>query len=95
MQQRCLTEFQLESLQADWLITKRAQIIGGLVFGLIFGLSYDHTTAALPQPQPFRRMVQGTDGKGKGEVLKSHLLTQRQAERFPRESCSSKSFVRS
>ncbi len=51
MQQRCLTEFQLESLQADWLSTRRAQIIygliGGLVFGLIFGLSYDHTTAAL------------------------------------------------
>ena len=49
MQQRYLTEFQMKSLQTDWLSTRRTPIIygliGGLVFGLIFGLSY--TTVAL------------------------------------------------
>ena len=45
MQQRHLTEFHLESLQADWLSTTRAETYQGvfvlgvwLVFGLIFGL---------------------------------------------------------
>jgi hypothetical protein len=41
MQQRYLTEFQLGSLQADWLSRRRAQIIYGLISGLVFGLSYD------------------------------------------------------
>jgi len=38
MQQRHLTEFHLESLQADWLSTRRARIAYRLVVGLSFGL---------------------------------------------------------
>ena len=42
MQQHHLTEFHLESLQADWLSTRRTRItyllFGGLVFGLFGGL---------------------------------------------------------
>lgn len=42
MQQRHLTEFHLESLQANWLNTRRARIIyrqgGGLLVGLLSGL---------------------------------------------------------
>ena len=51
MQQRHLTEFHLESLQADWLSTRRSQItyrlFSGLVFGLLIGLSLGLTFGLL------------------------------------------------
>jgi hypothetical protein len=61
MQQRHLTEFHLESLQADWLSTRRTRItyrplfgllfglVGGLFFGLLWGLDFGLTDIQLAE----------------------------------------------
>ena len=54
MQKRHLTEFHLESLQADWLSTTRTRNTYRLIVGLILGLILGLTTAAL-QPHLFSR----------------------------------------
>lgn len=53
MQQRYMTEFQLEALQVDWLGTRRAHIISWLIGRLVFGLSYDPL-----QPHFFTRAIE-------------------------------------